>query len=411
MRFINGLRDDIRSVILVQRPCDLDTACTLALLQEEAGDHGRRKEFKKPDSSIFSKSTTIKGALPLPPPPPRPPAPPPSDDKHQMLSGKSTSTDDKLLALRAYRKARGLCFRCAEKWSFGHKCPPSIQLHVLQEVFDLCQDECLESLESAPTHQPSEQLFMVLSAAAVSPQDYPRTLQLHGSIGWLSVVILVDSGSSHSFLDSSVARLLPGVSQLPTSVQVQVADGSKLQCTQEIQSAECSVQGYSFHSTLKVVPLGSYDMIIGMDWLEAFSPMKIHWKQKWISLPYGRDSIVLHGAVPVLPECSVAQLVQVQLAESSSTSDIHPDVQPLLDQYAQLFGEPTDLPPRRHCDHHIPLITGATPVSVRPYRYAPVLKSEIEKQVSEMLRSGLIQPSSSAFSSLVLLVRNVALLC
>jgi hypothetical protein len=35
MRFIDGLRPDIKSVVLVQRPKDLDTAATLALLQEE----------------------------------------------------------------------------------------------------------------------------------------------------------------------------------------------------------------------------------------------------------------------------------------------------------------------------------------------------------------------------------------
>jgi hypothetical protein len=34
-RFIEGLRSDIRAVVMVQRPTDLDTACSLALLQEE----------------------------------------------------------------------------------------------------------------------------------------------------------------------------------------------------------------------------------------------------------------------------------------------------------------------------------------------------------------------------------------
>ena len=42
LRFIDGLRDDIKSVVLVQRPQDLDTACALASLQEEVGDSSRR---------------------------------------------------------------------------------------------------------------------------------------------------------------------------------------------------------------------------------------------------------------------------------------------------------------------------------------------------------------------------------
>lgn len=54
----------------------------------------------------------------------------------------------------------------------------------------------------------------------------------------------------------------------------------------------------------------------------------------------------------------------------------------------------------------IPLGPGAQPVSVRQYRNSPALKSEIEKQVSELLQSGFIRPSNSPYSSLVLLVRK-----
>jgi hypothetical protein len=52
------------------------------------------------------------------------------------------------------------------------------------------------------------------------------------------------------------------------------------------------------------------------------------------------------------------------------------------------------------------LIEGAQPVNLRPYRYNPELKTEIEKQVQEMLVSGVIQPSQSAWSSPALLVRK-----
>jgi hypothetical protein len=43
-------------------------------------------------------------------------------------------------------------------------------------------------------------------------------------------------------------------------------------------------------------------------------------------------------------------------------------------------------------------------VAVHQYRYKPALKDEIEQEVSDMLKSGLVQPSSSSFSLPVLLV-------
>jgi len=93
-------------------------------------------------------------------------------------------------------------------------------------------------------------------------------------------------------------------------------------------------------------------------------------------------------------------------ALDSQKPTVEPAVQSILDEFADVFAQPSDLPPRRTCDHKIPLIPGAQLVSVRPYRYAPALKDEIERQVSEMLQSSLIQPSTSAFSSPVLLVRK-----
>jgi hypothetical protein len=82
------------------------------------------------------------------------------------------------------------------------------------------------------------------------------------------------------------------------------------------------------------------------------------------------------------------------------------EIQALIQEFAELFEVPQNLPPSRACDHAIPLIDGAAPVQVRPYRYAPTLKNEIENQIKEMLQSGIIQKSSSPFSSSVLLVKK-----
>jgi hypothetical protein len=74
------------------------------------------------------------------------------------------------------------------------------------------------------------------------------------------------------------------------------------------------------------------------------------------------------------------------------------ELQQLLASFADIFEVPQSFPPSQDCDHHIPFITGVRPVQMRPYRYALALKTEIEKQVTKMLQSGITQPSKSELS-------------
>jgi hypothetical protein len=92
--------------------------------------------------------------------------------------------------------------------------------------------------------------------------------------------------------------------------------------------------------------------------------------------------------------------------EAKSDQSVPEEVQSLLNTYAGVFASTVSYPPDRACNHSIPLIEGARPVHIRPYRYAPVLKTEIEQQVQDMLKQGLIQPSTSPFSSPMLLVKK-----
>jgi hypothetical protein len=77
-----------------------------------------------------------------------------------------------------------------------------------------------------------------------------------------------------------------------------------------------------------------------------------------------------------------------------------------LEEFADIFADPKELPPKRSHGHAINLKEGAQPVSVRPYRYHFYQKEEIEKIVKELLQSGVIRCSQSSFSSPVLLVRK-----
>ena len=75
-------------------------------------------------------------------------------------------------------------------------------------------------------------------------------------------------------------------------------------------------------------------------------------------------------------------------------------------EYADLFEEPKTLPPQRALDHKIPLVTGATPPQVRPYRVPQHQKKEMEEQIKKLLDAHLIKHSQSPFAAPILLVKK-----
>jgi hypothetical protein len=113
-----------------------------------------------------------------------------------------------------------------------------------------------------------------------------------------------------------------------------------------------------------------------MDWLAPHSPMTVDWAQKWMSVPHHGGKATLSG----IYEGEVAYtLCELSALLSDDLPPVHPEVQPILEEFATVFDSPTGLPPRRQYDHVIPLIPGARPVSIQPYRVVPAMKSEIEK--------------------------------
>jgi hypothetical protein len=406
-RFVDGLRPDIRATVLLQRPSSLDSACALALLQEEVAVPDKRWEGRRLEVSQAGKAFS-KPALPVSFQPRLNASPAGVEEAKKVEPPRQRTFEDKLAALRAYRRARGLCQRCAEKWSRDHQCPQTVQLHVLQEVWDLYPvDETELSEDPDLTEDTSEPACLAISLAAARGMESKQTMKFQGLIQDNSVRVLVDSGSSHSFISSHVATQLSGISDMPCSMMVQVADGNRLICSKQLLGARWSVQQCTFTTDFRILDFSAYDVIIGMDWLCANSPMKVHWEHKWMIIPYQRSPVLLYGLSATIPPGSVVELAMVDTTPIQFEQlDLPPAMKALLSKFSSVFAPPVGMPPSRECDHTIPLVHGATPVKIRPYRYPPAIKDEIERQISEMLQAGIVHHSSSQFSSPVLMVKK-----
>lgn len=55
-KFVDGLKDEIRSGVLLQRPQDLDTTCSLAFLQEEALEGAKSGSQRRTDSVVYNRT-------------------------------------------------------------------------------------------------------------------------------------------------------------------------------------------------------------------------------------------------------------------------------------------------------------------------------------------------------------------
>lgn len=101
-----------------------------------------------------------------------------------------------------------------------------------------------------------------------------------------------------------------------------------------------------------------------------------------------------------------AAIMDILAEHAPAETSVPPSVCVVLDDFADVFAEPRGLPPHRQYDHAVTLVDNARPANSRPYRYSPLQKDEIERQVCAMLRSGIIAHSMSPFAVPMLLVKK-----
>ncbi|XP_019425117.1 PREDICTED: uncharacterized protein LOC109333995 [Lupinus angustifolius] len=240
-----------------------------------------------------------------------------------------------------------------------------LQLHVI-EVEDQSEDE-----EEIKELQPETKDYgqPQISVNALTGMVSFRTMRVTGHYLKKPLHILIDSGSTHNFLDIQRAKTIGCKIEELDPLMVTVADDFK---------------AHGMRHVLRGSSTGGKKTIKNQQ-LERIWSEGIHLSMLQVCNIEGGlfQSITTHAEQPPLPR----EIAQV------------------LDRFAKFFEEPTHLPPMRvgH-NHQIPLLQGSNPVNKRPYRYAKHQKDIIDKLVQDMLSSGIIQNSCSSYASPVVLV-------
>ncbi|RVW64852.1 Transposon Ty3-I Gag-Pol polyprotein [Vitis vinifera] len=198
---------------------------------------------------------------------------------------------------------------------------------------------------------------------------------------------------------------------------VRVANGTPMQCRWKYETVCVSLGEFFFSLTLFALPLTSLDLVLGVQWLELLGPVVCDWRNLTMEFEWRSQNCVLQGlrTTPIQPvdfQCLSKEarqghaLFAIYATEEGNSTPVQQELKELIEAFDDIFQAPSQLPPQRDIEHQITLKEGTDPINVRPYRYAYFQKDEIERQVSDMLNSGLIRPSSSPFSSPVLLEKK-----
>ncbi|GKC37997.1 putative reverse transcriptase domain-containing protein [Tanacetum coccineum] len=194
---------------------------------------------------------------------------------------------------------------------------------------------------------------------------------------------LFDSGADRSFVSNTFSILLDIIpSALDVSYVVELADGRTSETSTVLRGCTLGLLGHPFNIDLMPIDLGSFDVIIGMDWL-AKNHAVIVCDEK-IAQKYMEKGCQLF-------------LAQVTVKENKDESkEKRLEYVPTVRDFPEVF--PKDLPrlpPVRQVKFQIDLVPGAAPVARAPYRLARSEMKELSTQLQELSDKGFIRPSSS----------------
>ncbi|KAG6497148.1 hypothetical protein ZIOFF_045036 [Zingiber officinale] len=232
--FIEGLRLDIRQEVKMNQPRTMKAALSFARLQEEKiNEEGRR------NNKVILENPS-----------------------HYSTPRRLTKEEIK------ERMAKGLCWHCDEKWHRGHQCKQK-RILMIEPIENSEEEDDFDEGETQDNINEVQYDSMAISVHALEGLQTPQTMKVKGFIKKQPVMILIDSGSTNNFLDSTLASRLKQKIEQASTFDVKVADGRSLTSPGNCNSIKILLPNYELITDLFLPPLDGCDVVLGAQWLKT----------------------------------------------------------------------------------------------------------------------------------------------
>jgi hypothetical protein len=196
-----------------------------------------------------------------------------------------------------------------------------------------------------------------------------------------------------------------------------VANGGSMKCGGFCENVHLQIGDYHLESHMFSIYMGGCDIVLGVDWLRILGPILMDFKAltmqfdqeghqyKFQGIIVGSPEVISsHHIEKLLKKGHSSVISQLHAIQATKTTPVLHDLQDLLYKHQMVFSTPQVLPPSHGVhDHSISLVPRSFPPNIYPYHHPFSQKNEIEKMVQEVLNAGVIYPSMSPYSSLVVM--------
>ncbi|CAL1379505.1 unnamed protein product [Linum trigynum] len=134
---------------------------------------------------------------------------------------------------------------------------------------------------------------------SLSSGGIANSLVVKGKIGKHRLLVLIDTGSTHTFLHEKKAMELKCELLPATPLRVKLADGTILHSNRLCKAFTWTMAGHQFVHDVRVLKLGSHDLVLGLDWLRTVSPVKFDFINLQLFFDLQGQEVVLTGAEDV----------------------------------------------------------------------------------------------------------------
>nr|GFC30370.1 putative reverse transcriptase domain-containing protein [Tanacetum cinerariifolium] len=238
--------------------------------------------------------------------------------------------------------------------------------------------------------------------------------------------ILFDTGADRSFVSTTFSSQIDiAPIALDHHYNVEIDDGRIIGLNTIMRDCTLNFLNHPFNIDPLPIELGSFDVIVGMDWLSKYDAV-IAYAEKLMRIPFGNEILTICGEgsnernesrLNIISYSKAQEYMSkgchVFLANITSTKDEHKskgkqleDV-PIVREFLEVFPEDLPgIPSTRQVEFRIDLVPGAAPLAHAPYRLPPSEMKELADQLQELTDKGFIRPSFSPWGALVLFVKK-----